>query len=129
MQRNEDDRLPGLLGELQQKGDGYVPPGEDYFSVMAARSFTEATAPARNRRLPLRWLAAAASVLLLVVTAWWISPAAGETELADARPDPPPTSEELLGDLDPALIDDYVVEEIDAFTTELYAESPLQDYR
>lgn len=126
MPSNEEDRLPDFLGQMRERGDGYSAPDEDYFNGMAERSLKTAKAPARVRLIGQRWFAVAASVLVLLLAGWWLLPAASTTGFT-VDETVVRSSEELLAEIDPDLIGDYVNEEIDEFTLELYAEAPLKD--
>lgn len=127
MPNKEDDNLPDVLRQLKSAKDGYTPPPDQYFLNLAERSLHVAKAPAVVKVGYRRWLAVAASVLVLLLAGWWIvGPAESGPYLANDQPDIP-SSDELLADIEAELIDAYVTEQIDEFTLELYAEAPLQE--
>ncbi len=126
MPNSEENKLPDFLHSLREQGDGLTGPGEDYFSAMATKSMAQAKQPASVRSFGGRWLAVAATVLLLLVAGWWFSRESGaETLLADTATEL--TSDELLADINVEEIDAYISEQIDEFTLELYEEVPLKD--
>ena len=126
MPNSEEDRLPDFLQSLREQGDGLTGPDEDYFSAMATKAMAQAKQPASVRTLGGRWLAVAATVLLLLVAGWWSSREAG-TEVLSANSGAQPSSDELLADINVEEIDAYISEQIDEFTLELYEEVPLKD--
>lgn len=134
MPTKDKNELPGILRDLREGGDGYRPPGDDYFAALAERSLAaaaeaaaaEETAVIRPIR-SLRWLSAAAVLLILFAAGWFMldgNNTAGDLPVADRGF---PSSDELLAEIDPEEIDDYVSEQIDEFTLELYAEVPLNE--
>jgi len=125
MSSKSDDQLPEILRNLRAHGDGYVPPSDAYFAELAERSKLAAQRPAVVRPYR-RWLSAAAAVLLLLVAGWWLADGRNDTGGLVAG-ETPRSSEELLADIDPEIIDAYVTEQIDEFNLELYAAAPLQD--
>lgn len=128
MPTKDKDQLPDVLRDLREQGDGYLPPGEDYFAALAERSLAAATAPAVVRPVhSYRWLSVAVAVLLLLTAGWFalgLTDSGGDSPVAGSNL---PSSDELLAEIDPAEIDDYVSEQIDEFTLELYAEAPLNE--
>lgn len=138
MSTENDPRLPDILAELKNQGDGYRAPDAAYFDRLADEAIVRAKAPAAVRRLPRRTVfAAAATFLLLVVAVLFFLPAgtAGEDQLAAAGPDsltipaptPPPaptTTEDIFADLDATDIDNYIADNLEDFEHELYAGLP-----
>lgn len=123
MPTKEDFELPDELSRLQVRGDGYRPPGPDYFASLADKALSEARPPTRVRRLPRRWLAVAASFLLLLAAGWFLLSGlntSGADQLAEKTTTV--SAEELLADIDPELLDDYIDEHLEDFETELYAD-------
>ena len=127
MPNREEEQLPDILRALREQGDGLSTPDAAYFEDVAARAMAEARAPARQRSLTGRWLAVAASVLVIMFAGWWaLQPAEGRMD-ATAQATAGQSSEDLLAEVSAEDIDAYISEQIDEFTLELYDEAPLQD--
>ena len=128
MSNNEEPRLSDFLSGLREKGDGFQSPAPDFLDEIASRAITEAARPAVVRPLYRTWLAAAAAVLLLLLAGTFLLPSL--TDEADgpaaAASNVNYNSEALLADLDPAVIDAYIADQLDEFETELYASAPLK---
>lgn len=127
MSSKPDEQLPEFLQNMRARGDGYVPPSDAYFAELAERSRQAAQQPAAVRSHRRRWLGAAAAALLLLVAGWWSITNNDGVGALVAEAGSQPSSDELLADIDPEVIDAYVTEQIDEFSLELYAEAPLQE--
>ena len=127
MPNREEDKLPDLLQSLREQGDGLSSPGGDYFEAMARRSIEQAKKPAVERSLTSRWLAIAASVLVLMLAGWWMLQSVENAATTLTAEEPTMSSDELLAEINIEDIDAYVSEQIDEFTLELYDEAPLKD--
>lgn len=127
MPNRDEDKLPDILRTLREQGDGLTSPGEAYFSNMAAKAIGKGKEPASVRPVAIRWVAVAASVLVLLTIGWWMSGASGEAEIPFAEQTVEMSSDELLAEINVEAIDAYVSEQIDEFTLELYEEVPIKD--
>lgn len=127
MPNREEDKLPDLLQSLRKQGDGFSSPGQDYFEAMAKRSLEQARQPAVRRSLSSRWLAIAASALVLMLAGWWMLKPGDDAASAITAQGSPMSSDELLAEINIEEIDAYISEQIDEFTLELYEEAPLKD--
>lgn len=127
MPNREEEKLPELLQALREQGDGLSSPEADYFAALAKRSIAQAKAPATQRFLGGRWLAGAASVLVLMLAGWWMLQPSVSVDEAVAGQATTVSSEEILAEINIDDIDAYVSEQIDEFTQELYEEAPLKE--
>ena len=112
----DEQSLPERLAGMRGRGDGLRTPDGDYFAELARRSLAAAR-ETPVRQLPVRrramtyWLGLAAGLLLLLGVAWWA--------LRSPTPADRPSSEELLAEIDAAIIGDYLQENVDDYDTEL----------
>lgn len=128
MPNNEDPQLSDFLASLREKGDGFRSPSQAHLAALSERALTEAKRPAVVRPLRRFWLGAVAAVLLLVLATTFLLPATEPAATAGppAAAAPQYNSEALLADLETAVIEAYISDQLDEFETELYASAPLK---
>lgn len=118
-----EDQIPDILLELKSKGDGFRTAESDYFSDLTARVLSEADEPKVVKMRPSfqvkQWLAYAAALALIVVTAWQLMPATNLNEEVVAADN---TSDNVtLDDLDDATILEYLGENLQDYELEQLA--------
>ncbi|MBC6994228.1 hypothetical protein QWY85_08090 [Neolewinella lacunae] len=124
MHSKESEELPAALRALREKGDGFVSPPDAYFAQLAQETVARVHRPAVVRTWRSATWAVAASLLLLL--GLWLAldrDFRGEgttTPMAQATP----SSAELLADIPPEAIEEYIGSRLSEFETELYAAQP-----